>query len=565
MASLSPNHDLARAVLLDRYALRKNGHAAEDTWSDVAKRVAWATAQGDRPEVEGLFREMLEEMYFLPGGRILAAMGAPYRISSMNCSVLPSPHDSRDGILNSLKDWVNIQALGCGVGINMSSLRPHGSPVKGVNGTSSGPLAWMELFSVATHRVVQQGGSRRGAAMLMLNDSHPDILSFIEAKNTPGILEGANLSVGVSEEFMEALAADASWDFRWNDAIFGSLPARELWSKIINSAWGSGEPGVVFMGRANKMSNSWYFAPLTATNPCAEKPMSDNGVCLLGSVNLARHVKNGYMDFPQLEATVALAVRFLDNVIDASIYPLHRMMISQKMIRQLGIGTMGLADALVACGLKYGSPEAISLTEEIFRTIKNAAYFASVSLAQERGSFPAYDRDKFLAGGFVKTLAPGLRDAIYQHGIRNCFLTSQAPTGSIGKVAGVWAGIEPYFDKVTRITNRLGTFEFHAPDSESLVLANEVTPEQHIDMMAAAQRHIDSAVSKTVNAPSYHTVEDTGKVYDLAYERGAKSVAYYRDRSREAQVQWHVEEAGTEGLGECPTCEDNDSCLVETV
>ena len=542
--------DLQIATLHDRFSLRKDGLLLERSWAEVSNRVCNAVAEGDDIYALNMFKDIVFGEKFIPAGRILAAMGAPEGLTPYNCTVLRSPEDSRKGMIVLLEEWIEFQARGSGVGVKMSTLRPSGSPIRGVNGTSSGPIAWMELLSTATHKVIQQGGSRRGAAMLILNDSHPDIFEFIKAKETPGVLEGANLSVSVSDSLMRAVKEDKEWDLRWNDTLFRTIPARELWAAIIGAAWRSGEPGVVFLERANRESNSWYFEDLVATNPCAEQPLGANSVCLLGSINLPKHMAQGKLEVGKLHGTVMAAVRFLDNVIDRAFYPSEECQLRQAAIRRMGIGTIGLADALISAGLRYGSPEAITFTEEVYRQIKMAAYQASIDLSKERGPFPAFD-ERYLKGKFIQRLPELLRKDIEQYGIRNAFLTSQAPTGTIAKLMNVWSGIEPYFAKETRFVNRMGTYTFKAPDSEFLVCADEVSPEGHLLMQAAAQKHTDSAVSKTVNAPNEATLEDTKEVYDKAYDLNLKSVAYYRDGSRAVQVQYKV----GEGKEECHTDE----------
>ena len=523
--------DLQLSVLNDRYTL-----LGENTWQQVARRVADNIGEDANERQE--FYEILDQMYFIPGGRILFAAGNPAKVTPYNCFVLPSPEDSVDGIMESLRQWVEIQRRGGGVGINMSSLRPSGAFVAGVQGYSSGPLAWMELFSTATHRVIQQGGSRRGAAMLILNDDHPDILSFIQAKMQPGILLGANLSVNVSDRLMEAVANDSSWELKWQGEVWTTLRARALWDYIIKSAWASGEPGVVFLERANKEANSWYCEELIATNPCAEQPLGAYAVCLLGAVNLQKMVNDrGEWDILLIHDVSSVATRMLDNIIDQAYYPLPESEIAQKRLRRIGIGTMGLADALVSMGLRYGEDDAVYETGRAFENIKRSAYLTSANLAYSKGAFPAYDA-KWLESPSVRSLGSGYVRYAGQHGVRNCYLTSQAPTGTIAKLAGVWGGIEPYFERTTYLTNRLGLNTIEAPDSPYLVTASEVSPAGHIKMMAEVQKHVDSAVSKTVNAPEEHTPEDTAETYKLAYDMGCKSVAYYRDKSRQTQVQW---------------------------
>lgn len=524
-------NDLQLSILSDRYALD-----GETTWQQVARRVADNIGEDGNQRQE--FYEILEPMFFVPGGRVLFASGNPASVSAYNCVVLPMPDDSRGGIIDRLGQWVETQARGAGVGINMSSLRPRGALIRGVQGKSSGPLAWMELFSTATHRVIQQGGSRRGAAMLILNDNHPDIMEFVKAKMTPGILLGANLSVNVSDQLIGAAEEDMDWDLRWNGEVYLTIRARDLWNAIIQSAWASGEPGIVFLDRANLLSNSWYCEELIATNPCAEQPLGAYGACLLGSINLPKFVKsNGEWDSLHLWDVTAKAVKMLDNVIDHAHYPLGEIEIAQKRLRRIGIGTMGLADALLDMELRYGEPEAVEATSQVFKDIKASAYGESAEIAKVKGSFPAYD-ERWLNSAFVDRMSPKYKAKVAETGVRNCFLTSQAPTGTIAKLAGVWSGIEPYYGKTTYLANRLGVHEVVAPDSPYLVTAGEISPEGHIDMMAAVQEHVDSAVSKTVNAPEDHTIEDTAKTYRLAFDMGLKSVAYYRDKSRETQVQW---------------------------
>lgn len=523
-------NDLQLSILSDRYALD-----GETSWQQVARRVADDIGEDGNQRQE--FYEILEPMFFVPGGRVLFASGNPAEVSAYNCVVLPMPEDSREGIIERLGQWVETQARGAGVGINMSSLRPRGALIRGVQGKSSGPLAWMELFSTATHRVIQQGGSRRGAAMLILNDDHPDIMEFVKAKMTPGILLGANLSVNVSDQLIGAAEADMEWNLVWNGEVYKTIRARNLWEMIIFSAWSSGEPGIVFLDRANLLSNSWYCEELIATNPCAEQPLGAYGACLLGSLNLPKFVDNKQWDVRGLWDVTQTAVKMLDNVIDHAHYPLPEIEIAQKRLRRIGIGTMGLADALLDMEERYGSRQAVATTNYAFKWIKEAAYNESAYIATNKGPFPAYD-ERWLSSAFVDGMSPEYKRGVAGTGVRNCFLTSQAPTGTIAKLAGVWSGIEPYFDRTTYLTNRLGIHEVVAPDSPYLVTASEISPEGHIDMMAAVQEHVDSAVSKTVNAPEDHSVEDTAKTYRLAFDMGLKSVAYYRNKSRETQVQW---------------------------
>ncbi|MEM0506978.1 MAG: hypothetical protein QXW58_06965 [Thermosphaera sp.] len=431
----------------------------------------------------------------------------------------------------------------------MSSLRPRGAPVKGVNGTSSGPVNWSQVFAFVSHDVIIQGGSRRGAAMIMLNDDHPDIFEFIHAKETPGVLEGCNISVCISDAFMEAVKNDGDWDLKFGGKVYRTIKARQLWDEICEAAWKSAEPGIYFLERANKEANSGYFETLIATNPCGEQPLGPYGACLLGSFNLDAFMvqdANGrwQFDFERFRKYIPYAVRFNDNVIDLSHYPLPECRESQQRIRRMGIGVMGLADCLLRMEIRYGSDASVEFTEAVFRTLRDEAYRASVELAKERGPFPAF-APAYLDRPFIRRLPEDIREGIRKYGIRNCYLLTQAPTGTTSLLAGVNSGIEPYFDFEYLRSDRTGQYSvisrwadlYSSPNRpEWLVAANDITPEDHVRVQAAAQRYNDSSISKTVNAPNSHTVDDVKRLYMLAYDSGLKSISYYRDGSRHEQV-----------------------------
>lgn len=898
-------------TFIDRYALRdKEGNLIEHTVEEMWERVAKAVAINDVPHRREDFLHILEDFKYVPAGRILAAMGAETNTTPYNCFVIPSPEDSRHGILKSLGEWTEIQSRGGGVGINISSLRPRGARVGGVNGTSSGPLPWAHAFTVFTKDIIQQGGclisdtliatadgpikikdlkagtpvyswdgkmvlrtcsepwitkknaevwklvtdkgltvyatpdhkflarytgakrkeyielskikpgtplmpltryqkgdewfislqdgsdtreaehtwmarelningeeihhkdgnhsnnvrnnliglskaehnshhaiasynngthpflsltedqkkksvegwknwyyslsdedrdtywqkvgkaksewnknrvangthnfvtnhpgnneeskklnlknrmatslwnllakglpvdqnswpysvnslynshryrvttildefgswdnfqsyaeernhraisvefshyedvydievsgahnfvvcdenrrgivvhnSRRGAAMIMMNDDHPDLHEFIITKREPGLLEGANVSICLSDSFMEALEKDDYWYPNPQYGYFNKVisrkkgfdgivvervdkwKAKEIFDLIIESAWTSGEPGIYFMERANKLSNSWYFEELISTNPCAEQPLGAYAVCLLGSMNINAYVTETLggtpsmpvVDWYAFENDVKTAVRFNDNIIDLAYYPLPETEETQKSIRRMGVGIMGLADAHIKLEIKYGSKESLKFVEEVYSHLRDAAYEGSIELAKERGFFPEFDKDKYLKGVFIKKLPADIRVGIAEHGIRNCFLLTQAPTGTTSLLAGVNSGIEPLFDRKWLRTDRIGEYEVSNSlwDSPYAVTSSELTPEQHVSIQSIAQKYNDSSISKTVNAPAGATVEDCAEAYRLAYKKGLKSIAYYRDQSREDQVLHHIEE-----------------------
>lgn len=575
---------IRQTVFLDRYALKDEyGKPMEKEPNEMWKRVAHAIAQVEpkakRDIWEEKFFDAMQNFAFVPGGRILSGAGTGYKVTFYNCFVIPSPHDSRGGILKTLTQMVEIMSRGGGVGINLSSLRPRGSRVKKVNGFSSGPCNWAELFSVATKDIIQQGGSRRGALMLMLWDWHPDIEEFITVKQDLARINGANLSVCVSDRFMEAVKQDADWDLLFpdtNDPDYdtkwdGYLPnwialgkkpvvtktvkARKLWDLIAQAAWRSAEPGVVFMERYNKWFNNYYFEYVNCVNPCGEEGLPNWGVCNLCSINLAALVnEKGEMDYERLSEIAKIGVRFQDDIIDADFYVFPEIRkVQQEGERRIGLGTMGLGDALIKMKLRYGSPESLTVVDKIYKTIRDAAYESSVEIAKEKGPFPKINTKKHLEGYFIKQLPEETRKKMKKYGVRNSVVLQQAPTGSTSLLSGVSSGIEPVYEFELIRRDRLGEHVLRHPlfeewfsefknvngrDPEKIdrpayfVSANDLIPEDHVRVQAAIQKYVDASISKTVNAPSAHTVEDVKKLYTLAYELGCKGITYMREGSR---------------------------------
>lgn len=565
-----------RKVFLDRYSQKDAlGEPTElypeQLWERVAKGLASVEAPQKKAIFAKRFYETLEGFKFVPGGRILSGAGTPYKVTYYNCFVIPSPHDSRGGIIDNLKIMVEIMSRSGGVGINLSSLRPRGARVFKVNGTASGPVNWAELYSVATHDVIQQGGSRRGALMVMLNDWHPDIEEFITVKKDLSRINGANLSVCVSDPFMEAVKHDADWQLVYPEAtheryddewdgildtwqakgypirVYKTVKARKIWNMICESAWASAEPGLHFIDRSNKLSNTSYFERLISTNPCGEQPLGAWSVCNLGAMNLSAFVlETGEMDYENLARHTKVAIRMLDNVVDANHYFFAENAKQQLGIRRTGLGTMGLGDALIKMQVRYGSPESIPVIEKIYTTIRDAAYESSIELAREKGPFPLFDKEQYLKGVFIKRLPQVLKEGIAQWGIRNAVVLTQAPTGTTSLFAGVSSGIEPVYDFAMIRRDRTGEHVLYHPLYKSFkdahpdekipnyfVAANDLTPEDHVRVQATIQYYTDSSISKTVNAPHSHTVEDVKKLYTLAYDLGLKGVTYMRDGSRE--------------------------------
>ncbi|OGE87525.1 MAG: ribonucleoside-diphosphate reductase, adenosylcobalamin-dependent [Candidatus Doudnabacteria bacterium RIFCSPLOWO2_02_FULL_49_13] len=547
----------------------------EQMFERIAKHIASVEATPEaQTEWEGRFRELMDDWKYVPAGRIFTGAGTGQNLTYYNCYVIPSPKDSRQGIFDTLGQMAEIMSRGGGVGINVSTLRPRYAYVKGVNGRSSGAVSWASLYSFVTG-LIEQGGSRRGALMLILNVWHPDVIDFINSKKEAGRITNANISVGITDDFMLAVKNDQPWDLifpdtsdpmfkdRWDGNItrwkeiggrvikHKTVRAKDIWENIISSAWGSAEPGMYFIDRANYYSNSGYYADLPCTNPCGEQPLPAWGVCNLGHVNLAKHVDTAKkdVDWNKLKRTVQDAVRFQDNVIDATPYFFDQNYKQQMSERRVGMGTIGLAEMLINLGLRYGSPQGVEFIDKLYQFIAITAYETSIDLAREKGTFGQFDAEQFLQSGFMKKMPEYIRHLVRQYGIRNVTILTQAPTGTIGTMVGTSTGVEPFFSWTYFRKSRLGVHQEHiklakdwldAHPGESLpdyfVTAMELTPEEHVRVQAAVQRWTDSAISKTVNAPENYTVEQTAKLYEMLYDLGCKGGTIYRDGSRDEQI-----------------------------
>ncbi|GIQ70586.1 adenosylcobalamin-dependent ribonucleoside-diphosphate reductase [Xylanibacillus composti] len=549
----------------------------DQMWDRLASAMASVEAPEKQQEWTEKFRYILDDWKLVPGGRIAAGAGASDELTLFNCYVIPSPKDSRGGIMDTLTEMTEIMSRGGGVGINLSSLRPRRAIVRGVNGSSSGAVSWGGLFSYTTG-LIEQGGSRRGALMLMINDWHPDLIRFITVKQQAGEITNANLSVCLSNGFMKAVKEDLDWELyfpdttdpdynelwdgdmkKWKDAgkpviHYDTVKARDVWHMIIESAWKSAEPGVVFMEYYNEMSNSWYFNPIICTNPCGEQGLPAWGVCNLSAVNLSKFYDEEKDDvaWEELGKTVRYSVRFLDNVIDKTPYHFEENRANQQNERRVGLGSMGLAELMIRLKIRYGSPESMEFLDKLYGFMAKEAYLASSEIAAEKGAFPKFVKDKFLQSGFMKNMVsefPEVGAAIKKNGIRNVTVITQAPTGSTGTMVGTSTGIEPYFAFEYYRQSRLGfdkqlvpiaqEWKDQHPDEplpDYYVTAMDLKAEDHIRAQAAIQRWVDSSISKTANCPADFTVEETKKLYELAFDLGCKGVTIYRDGSRDQQV-----------------------------
>jgi len=524
----------------------------EDTWDRLAEALAQAEPEPDRKAWQERFRDAMDDFKFLPAGRIVSGAGSGRAVTLFNCFVMGEIPDNMAGIFDSLKEAALTMQKGGGIGYDFSTLRPKGASVEGVGAESSGPLSFMDVWD-AMCRTIMSAGSRRGAMMAVMRCDHPDIESFIEAKREPGRLRMFNLSVLVTDDFMQAVKEDAPWELTFGGATFKSLPARELWDKIMRATYAFAEPGVIFIDRINRMNPLNYCETIHATNPCGEQPLPPYGACLLGSVNLARLVSNPFdddagIDEAALGRLVATSVRMMDNVIDTSRFPLPEQEHEARAKRRIGLGVTGLADALIMCGARYGGADAVKLTRRWMKAIQRSAYLASSQLAAEKGAFPLFDKDKYLAGEGVRGLDEDVREAIADHGIRNALLTSIAPTGTISLFAdNVSSGLEPVFsfkylrhvlmpdgsrreeevtDYAFRLFRRLKGEETPLP--ASFVDAQGLSPNDHLVMQAAVQEFIDSSISKTINCPESIAFDDFKEIYMQAFDLGCKGCTTYR-------------------------------------
>jgi len=556
----------ALAVLNKRYLVKDaNGNPAEKP-EDMFRRVANNIAQGearfgqDPAAYEDKFYEIMTNLEFLPNSPTLMNAGRELQQLSA-CFVLPIP-DSMDAIFNAVRDAALIHKSGGGTGFSFSRLRAKGSTVRSTGGVASGPISFMKVFNAATE-AVKQGGTRRGANMGILRVDHPDVMEFIQCKTNTTEITNFNLSVAITEKFMEAVKAGTDYDLidPHTGNVVGRQSAKEVWDLIVRQAWQNGEPGIVFIDRMNDDNPTKSLGLIESTNPCGEQPLLPYESCNLGSINLIKMLKeeNGkkVVDYDHLADVTRLAVRFLDDVIEMNEYPIPEIDVTTKSNRKVGLGVMGFADMLMEMEISYCSEEAVKLAEDVMKAVRDVAFDYSVELGKERGSFPNFENSIY--AGTVPAL-------------RNATLTTIAPTGTISMIAGVSSGIEPLFnmcymrnvmdndhllevhpifERVTKergiYTQRLmediaaeGTIAHMDAVPDDLkayfVTAHDVSPFWHVKMQAAFQKYTHNAVSKTVNFKNSATIEDVEQVYTLAYQLGCKGVTIYRDGSRDAQV-----------------------------
>lgn len=548
----------------------------QDTWQRVAKALA-SVEPKNQNEWQARFYQILDGFKFLPGGRIMAGAGTQHRVTLFNCFVMGIVEDSMDGIFDGLKEGALTMQQGGGVGYDFSTLRPRGTLARTTGGIASGPVSFMRIWNTVCSTLLSTG-ARRGAMMATMRCDHPDIEEFIDAKQSSNELNHFNLSVQISDDFMTAVRQDDDWALvfpaveinndnkpaeiimkRWTGTsepvscqVVKRVNARELWNKILRATYDYAEPGVLFVDRINALNNLWYCESISATNPCGEIPLPPYGACDLGSINLTQFVNNPFtsnasLDMDGIRASVQIAVRLLDNVIDLSGYPLQKQSEIQSQNRRIGLGLTGLANALIMMEKHYAEADARNTAASIMKTICHTAYRASIELAREKGAFPRFDARHYLQGRFIQSLPEDIRVGIEKFGIRNSHLVAIAPTGTISLLANnISSGLEPVYDfsfkrRVLELDSSykeytVSDYSYHLwqqrqdnhPLPAQFVTAQQLTPQAHLQMQAALQPYVDNSISKTINIPEDLPFESFKDVYDQAYDNGLKGCTTFR-------------------------------------
>ena len=529
-----------------------------------AKVYRIADALKDTDEHEENLLDILGNMRFLPAGRVQSAIGSRRITTAYNCFVSGTIKDSMNDIMARAAEAAETMRRGGGIGYDFSTIRPKGDIIKSLQSKSSGPVSFMGIYD-AICQTIASSGHRRGAQMGVLRVDHPDIREFIMAKRNSDKLTGFNISVGITDSFMQALTEeDDSFDLVFEGRTYETISAKELWNEIMSSTWDWAEPGVLFIDRINELNNLYYIETIAATNPCGEQPLPPYGACLLGSFNLTKYVEIGLgctFDFTQLKKDIPNVVRAMDNVIDRTIYPLKAQSDEAKNKRRMGLGVTGLANAGELLGFQYGSPEFLSWAEKVFACIRDHTYKASSMLAKEKGSFPLY-REDYLKSGFVKTLPYNVRKLIKENGIRNSHLTSIAPTGTISLVAdNVSGGIEPvfshYYERTIRTfdgdkTERVEDYAFSKGVKGRT--ANELSVHDHVEVLALASAYVDSAVSKTCNVGEEVSFEEFKEVYYKAWKAGCKGITTFRAAGKRYGILNEIKEEKEDETPQAEAC-----------
>jgi len=584
--------EISKYIWDAKYRFKKpDGSSTEKNINDTHARVCDGTYINDTKLNRDLAEHAMQELLWNPAGRNHAGAGTGRRVTLINCFASPIIQDSMEtnsaehgmGILDALKVAALTQQMGGGIGMDFSPLRPNGAIVKGVGSISSGPMHFMDMWD-AMCKTIMSSGSRRGAMMGVMSIIHPDICEFIKAKREKGRLTNFNISILITDKFMDAVKNDIIWELYFHvpraddnhistfeddngitQYVYQEIKAVELWDEIIRSTYEYAEPGVIFIDKVNEWNNLYYCEDLQCTNPCGEQPLPPDGDCNLGSVNLAKMVDNPFsakreFNFVKLEHTIKIGVRFLDNIIDVSIFPTMDQQYEAQEKRRIGLGITGLGNMLQQMELKYGSVESLNLVRKVMVVFRDTAYKTSALLAKERGSFPCYDKEKYIDAMFIQTLPTSIRSLIQENGIRNSVLLTIAPTGTTSiYYDNVSSGIEPSFAWTynRNVLNPDGSYkEFtgiedygyalykklhpEVQNSENLpnymVTALELNVEEHLSMQAVCQEYIDASISKTINCPKDMSFDEFKKVYYIAYDRDCKGCTTYRPSATRGAV-----------------------------
>jgi len=511
-----------------------------ESFREAMSRNADAVTEGD-PVFFQRVRDLLVDQSFLMAGRNQAALGSPRNITPFNCfasgTIEDSFVDGSGSIMKRATQGAQTMRLGGGIGYDFSTLRPSGDLIRKLGSQSSGPVSFMQIYN-SICLCVASSGHRRGAQMGVLRIDHPDIEQFIRAKQNETQLTGFNISIAVTDEFMRCLKDNTPFPLRWEGRVYQEVSPQRLWSAIMRSTYDYGEPGILFIDRINEMNNLRYCESIATTTPCGEQPLPPFGACLLGSWNLTKYItEDKTFDYPLLRNDVPHMVRAMDNIIDIATYPLYEQEKEAKNKRRMGIGISGLANALEYLGCPYGSEEFLDCERQILTTIRDGCYRESIKLAKEKGSFPLFSRDAYLRSKFIQTLPSDIQQGIYDHGIRNSHLTSIAPTGTISLCAdNISPGVEPvpYYEQTRILRTFDGEVKETIPDYGVEYLGvhgktiDDVTVQEHLDVLAVAAELVDSAVSKTVNIRNDYPWDDFKEVYVKAWRAGCKGITTYR-------------------------------------
>tara|TARA_R110000744_G_scaffold46911_5_gene103546 strand:+ start:14217 stop:15914 length:1698 start_codon:yes stop_codon:yes gene_type:complete len=507
-----------------------------ELFEESQSRVAAALADDD--EHRSIFKRILLPQRFMPAGRVQSSAGSPRDVTAFNCFVSGTIEDSMESIMRMATEAAETMRRGGGIGYDFSRIRPRGDRIASLDSASSGPLSFMDIFD-AVCRTILSAGHRRGAMMGVLRVDHPDIEEFIRAKQDGTSLTNFNISVGITDEFMDCVVKDKPFELKFEDRTYDTINAVALWDEIMRANWEWAEPGVLFIDRINADNNLNYMETIEATNPCGEQPLPPYGACLLGSFNLTKYVDRlrTAFDIELLKADIPPVIRAMDNIVDRTNFPLPEQEVEAKAKRRMGIGITGLANTLTMLGIEYGSAEAVKVTKRIMKALTYTCYEASIELAQEKGPFPAFRKEEYLESGFIKRLPEHIKEGIRKHGIRNSHLTSIAPTGTISFCAdNISSGIEPVFalevDRTYISTSGPQTVRLkdYAYNNYGLTCktSDELTTDEHLNMLLAVTPYIDSSVSKTINVGNDVTFIEFKDIYVKAWKGKAKGCTTFR-------------------------------------